>query len=476
MKRILLALCLLGCVFLTLSAVAAEDLNQTATAFDGEDKALTETVSTDVLEADRGTFTDLQNKINTTEAGSTITLDRDYAYNSGFDVGGITISKNMTIEGNGHTLDGMSASRILNLERIFGLTIKNVKFKNGLAQYDQSQGTLYSNGNGGAILLGTFTDAGTNLILSGCEFSNNQARNGGAIYASHAGSLIAGARKSLTCIIDNCIFTANTATFSGGAICDSSYSDKNWQISNCNFDANAAGSGGAVYSQINYLQITNCKFNKNTGGAIEVSYTTVNGKKTGGSHTNISGCEFTYNSDHAVSVAGQYGNLESSTFSYNTGGSGKDVYWYGEYGTISNCKSYTGEDDSNSNLYIGYSIRDSVTVNGFDVTVVKKESPSDTSNAKASAKLTAKAATFKVKTKTKKYSVTLKTDKNVAMSKVKLYLKVNGKTYTAKTNSKGKATFKITKLAKKGTYKAKVTYKGDAVYSKTTKTVKIKCK
>ena len=35
------------------------------------------------------------------------------------------------------------------------------------------------------------------------------------------------------------------------------------------------------------------------------------------------------------------------------------------------------------------------------------------------------------------------------MNKIKLYLKVNGKTFNAKTNSKGKAIFKITNLKKK---------------------------
>ena len=60
------------------------------------------------------------------------------------------------------------------------------------------------------------------------------------------------------------------------------------------------------------------------------------------------------------------------------------------------------------------------------------------------------------------------------MKKVKVYLKVKGKTYAAKTNSKGKATFKITKLTKKGKHTAVVTYKGNAYYNKVAKKVKIK--
>ena len=91
---------------------------------------------------------------------------------------------------------------------------------------------------------------------------------------------------------------------------------------------------------------------------------------------------------------------------------------------------------------------------------------------KATPKLYAKAKTFKKSTKIKKYTVTLKTNKKKVMKKVKLTLKVNKKTYKAKTNSKGKATFKITKLAKKGKYTALVKYPGSKYYK--SKTVKAK--
>ena len=95
---------------------------------------------------------------------------------------------------------------------------------------------------------------------------------------------------------------------------------------------------------------------------------------------------------------------------------------------------------------------------------------------KATPKLTAKKVTLKAKTKTKKYAVILKDNVGKAMNKVQITLKVKGKTYKATTNAKGKATFKIKKLTKKGTYKAIVTFKGNGNYNKITKTVKIKVK
>ena len=95
---------------------------------------------------------------------------------------------------------------------------------------------------------------------------------------------------------------------------------------------------------------------------------------------------------------------------------------------------------------------------------------------KATPKLTAGAKTFKKSVKTKKYTVTLKTNQNKVMKNTKVYLKVNKKMYTAKTNSKGVATFKITKLTKKGKYTAAVTYSGSSYYNKVTKNVKITIK
>ena len=91
---------------------------------------------------------------------------------------------------------------------------------------------------------------------------------------------------------------------------------------------------------------------------------------------------------------------------------------------------------------------------------------------KATVKLTAKAKTFKKSVKIKKYTITLKNNLNKVMKSIKVTLKVNGKTYSAKTNSKGQATFKITKLTKKGKFTAVVKYGGNKFYN--SKTVKPK--
>jgi hypothetical protein len=94
--------------------------------------------------------------------------------------------------------------------------------------------------------------------------------------------------------------------------------------------------------------------------------------------------------------------------------------------------------------------------------------------------ISASAKSFKASAKTKSYTVTLKTTAN---ADGKTYLKegkkvtisVNGKTYSAKTNSKGQATFKLS-LSKKAKYSATVKFAGDNSYDSSSKSVKITIK
>lgn len=95
--------------------------------------------------------------------------------------------------------------------------------------------------------------------------------------------------------------------------------------------------------------------------------------------------------------------------------------------------------------------------------------------AKVATKIVAAKKTFKVKTKVKKYIITLKAGKKLVKN-VKVTLKVGKKTYKATTNSKGKATFKLTKLKKKGKYTATIKFAGNNNYKASSKKIKITVK
>ena len=148
---------------------------------------------------------------------------------------------------------------------------------------------------------------------------------------------------------------------------------------------------------------------------------------------------------------------------------------------VLNSKTYTATTDANGQLKVS---TNGLAPKTYTATITfagntnydKSTGSAKVTVKKATPKLTAKAKTFKKSVKTKKYAVTLKDNTGKVMKKVKLTLKIKGKTYKATTNTKGKATFKITKFTKKGTFKATITYNGNAYYNKVTKTVKIKIK
>ena len=94
---------------------------------------------------------------------------------------------------------------------------------------------------------------------------------------------------------------------------------------------------------------------------------------------------------------------------------------------------------------------------------------------KQATKAVFKAKSFKVKAKTKKVSFTLKDAKGKAIKGKKITVKVNGKTYTAKTNAKGVATVSL-KITKKGKYTATAKFAGDTTYKAITKKAKITLK
>ena len=200
-----------------------------------------------------GTFTELQAIINNASDGDTIELIKDYKNNG--EENTITINnKKLTIQGNGHTLDGYETAMIVTQSsESKTVTINNTNFINGKGAidcdciivneclfYNNQLTSSLSNDKGGAI-------KGGNLKIKNSTFINNQATQGGAIYTQ------LGANQ----YIDNCVFLNNNAfNGNGGGVCG--VSDNSLTISNCVFLDNDASQGKDVYFDLE-SNIYNCK-------------------------------------------------------------------------------------------------------------------------------------------------------------------------------------------------------------------------
>ena len=108
-----------------------------------------------------------------------------------------------------------------------------------------------------------------------------------------------------------------------------------------------------------------------------------------------------------------------------------------------------------------------------DDSYTKSSSTAKVVVAKATPKLTTTVKKYKANVKTKKYYITLKNNRGAVLKNTKVFLKVKGKKYSAFTNKKGIATFKLTKLTKAGTYKATAGFAGDSYFNKVTRNINI---
>jgi len=89
----------------------------------------------------------------------------------------------------------------------------------------------------------------TSPVIRNCNFTNNTATDGAAIYVAGSSSAT----------ILNCNFSANHASNAGGAIYNSSLTITT--ITSCSFSANSATQyGGAIFNNITTPSLTNCYF------------------------------------------------------------------------------------------------------------------------------------------------------------------------------------------------------------------------
>ena len=141
-----------------------------------------------------------------------------------------------------------------------------------------------------------------------------------------------------------------------------------------------------------------------------------------------------------------------------------------------NGNSKTVTTDANGRVLISVNVPAEARSADISYSGSVQKAPEDKKPVQLASKIKASKKTFKLKTKTKKYAVTLKDQNGKNIAGKKITLKVNGKSYTANTNSKGVATFKITKLNKKGTFKATLKFAGDKGYKASGASVKLTVK
>ena len=302
--------CLLAVSAVNASENVSEDIASTnivsedIITVDADTQLIKQTSAREIIGAtDDGTFTALQIKINTVEPNSKITLENDYVYDDDFNIEGINISKSLTIDGNGHSIDALKKSRIFKITAN-NIVLTNLTLKNGFAN---SGGAIYLAGGssnnvfdcnfvnnsaekyGGAICFNTVSSdnkftgvfvnnsagvGGAIYILMGFynEFSgtfiNNSAVRGGAIW-------IRGSVSNIICGI----FDGNSAGFGGSAyFCDVRGDNV---INNAIFRNNLAKSGSAIYFQediADTIIIKNSIFINNKNGTVIASVTSTNSK------------------------------------------------------------------------------------------------------------------------------------------------------------------------------------------------------
>ena len=501
-NKSLLLIFLIVCLFSIASVSAADDmampLEEDANAIGDSEDSLSASIEEDIIEdinteeegdvlstseeeiltdtfVDDGSFTALQRKIDDASAGATITLEKDYTYDDGFSKRGIKIDKDLTINGNGHTLNGLSQSRIILVK--FGLvennkvTLNNIKFKNG--NTDLYGGAIFNYGN---------------LTVKNCAFTNNYAKYcGGAI--NSVGHLN----------LQNSKFNNNTAGGDGGAVFTFSidktvdffkdiYKTQNpegdmdyifnftFDISfkygtdsakNCTFTNNVAkGRGGGAIYGFTHLNINSCTFNNNKanehGGAVFANKNLVikNSKFTNNKVSKNGGAVYFRMHEQSGSYVNKTwvpkikyysANITGSTFSKNSAKKGGAIYGFVDVASdkkrlkVNKC-TFTDNKASTGRDVMGGTVSNSV----YNYI-----------------KLTSKSVTVKKSANRATLTATLTKGKALLKNK-KVTFTFRGKTYTAKTNSKGIAKVNIgkseLKKLKVGTkYTVKIAYLTTAI-------------
>ena len=194
LKKSLIIICIFICL-ISFTSAHATDINDTEIiANEDIDEAITTENHIDEVFTDENQNNDIENyttlskDIDKTNDNETLTLKNDYQYYLNNDQKTISISKSMTIDGNGHYIDGNNANGFFTINAN-NVTLKNIIFKNAKTN-DSSLIWNYANGK---LINCTFENinasncaiyvSGNSNIISDCTFINCTSKGyAGAIY------------------------------------------------------------------------------------------------------------------------------------------------------------------------------------------------------------------------------------------------------------------------------------------------------
>ena len=307
-------------------------------------------------EPEVGTFSELANLISS--SGNLVNLTKDYKYTSSSDGSysdGITISKTVTINGNGRTIDGSGSANIF---RVSGsnVVLNNITFTNPY-RYDDGS-AIYATGSYFKIYNSQFKNCNAQygvVLLNGYSnqiinttFDNCHAYGATAIYW-----------VGFYGLIDNCVFKNNDASYeSGGAVYlyGSGATVRNSVFINNSADTRMGlTGGGALYVFGNSVTVENCEFYNNTqkrsnGGALYWGgrYGTlrnsifINNKNTGGPGGAVTVLGFNNN---------LYNNYYESNYAFSRGGG---LFFNNVGGTLNNETFVNNVAYTGGGAFLGY--------------------------------------------------------------------------------------------------------------------------
>ena len=347
-------------------------------------------------------FTQLKEEIEL--ASDTLTLDSNYKMTANEEnsfKNGISIFKNINIDGNGFTIDANNLKMIFKIGNRFSvslsitisncnlvncafynygsdssLTVNNCNFINSLdyAIYNAGSDSSLSISNCNLVnskisnsdssltvnncnfINGSIESSDSSLIVRNCNFVNSRIYNGGYDSslivrncsfinntAYNGGCAIYNSGSGLT--VNNCSFINNTANNGAGAIYNT---ESGLTVSNCSFINNTANNRGAIHSSCSNSTIVNCNFINNTAnngaGAIHSSC----------SNSTISSCNFINNTaNHAGAIynAGSDSTMMNCNFINNIANNGGAIHSSCSNSTIVNCNFINNTANNGGAIY-----------------------------------------------------------------------------------------------------------------------------